>query len=57
MTVRNEYNFCKTNKTIRKNIKNILINILFNYSFGYYFSSEMLSWLSNFIQFQFGSEF
>ena len=43
MTVRNEYNFCKTNKTIRKDIKNILINIWFNYSFGYCFSSEILS--------------
>jgi len=27
MTVRDEYNFCKTNKTTRKDIKNILINI------------------------------
>ena len=49
MTVRNEYNFCKTNKTIRKDIKNILINIWFNYSFDYCFSSEMLSWFSNFV--------
>ena len=27
MTVRDEYNFCKIKKTIRKDIKNILINI------------------------------
>ena len=57
MRVRNKYNFCKTNKTIRNDIKNILINIWFNYSFDYCFSSKMLSWSSNFVQFQFGFEF
>ena len=43
MTVRDEYNFCKIKKTIRKDIKNILINIWFNYSFSSCFSSKMLS--------------
>ena len=43
------YNFCKTNKTTRNDIKNIIINIWFNYSFDYCFSSKMLSWSSNFV--------
>ena len=43
MTMRNEYNFCKISKTIRKDIKDILINIWFNYSFGYCFTSKMLN--------------
>jgi len=56
MRVRDEYIFCKTNKTTRKDIKNILINIWFNYSFGYGFCSKMLSWSFKFFYFQFGSE-
>jgi len=41
--VRDEFNLCKTNKAMRKEIKNILINIWFNYFFGYYFRLRMLS--------------
>jgi len=47
MRVRDEYNLCKTNKTMRKEIKNILIKISFNYSFGSCFRSKMLSWSSS----------
>jgi len=49
MRVRNEYNFCKTNKTTRNDIKNILINIWFNYFFDYCFNSKLLSWSSNLV--------
>ena len=33
MRVRDKYNFCKTNKTTRNDIKHILKNIWFNYYF------------------------